>query len=83
MTAKSSTERMREKRARDKLKTEERHAALLAYTLKTPVFKGTAAKLERVMTVAGLDERDDAITRMINNIARMDDEQIADLLRSP
>ena len=83
MTAKSSTERMREKRARDKLKEEERIAALLAYTLKTPVFKGTAARLERIMSVACLNERDDAITRMINNVDRMSDEQIQELLKMP
>jgi len=83
MTAKSSTERMREKRARDKLKTEERHAALLAYHLNTPVFKGTAASLERVMTVAGLDERDDAITRMIHAFDRMDEGQATELLKNP
>jgi len=81
--ASTSTERMREKRARDKLRDEERHARLLAYHLKTPVYNGTAAKLERIMSVAGLDERDDAVTRMINNIDRMSDEQIADLLRNP
>jgi len=81
--AQTPAERKQAERARAKLKEEERLAALLAYHLKTPIFKGTAEKLERVMTVAGLDERDDAITRMINNIARMDDEQIADLLRSP
>lgn len=79
----TSTERMREKRARDKLKEEERIAALMAYKLSTPVFKGTATKLERIMSVAGLDERDDAITRMINNVDRMSDEQIRELLKLP
>lgn len=81
--AQSAKERKTAQRERDKLKEEERIAALLAYKLSTPVFKGTAAKLERIMSVAGLDERDDAITRMIHAVDRMDDSKIAELLRSP
>ena len=53
--AKSATERKREQRAREKLKAEERHARLLAYSLKLEVFKGTAERLERIQQVTGID----------------------------
>lgn len=81
--AKTPAERKRAQRARDKLNEEQRLAALLAFTLSTPIFKGTAAKMDRIMSVAGLDERDDAITRLINNIDRMTDDQIRELLLQP
>ena len=79
----SPVERKRAERARAKLKEEERIDALLAFTLSTQVFKGTAERLERIMSAAGLDERDDAITRLINNTARMTDEQIREFLKLP
>jgi len=79
----SPSERKRAERARAKLKEEERIDALLAFTLSTQVFKGTAERLERIMAAAGLDERDDAITRLINNAARMTDEQIREFLKLP
>ena len=79
----SPAERKRAERARAKLKEEERIDALLAFTLATQVFKGTAERLGRIMSAAGLDERDDAITRLINNTARMTDEQIREFLKLP
>lgn len=81
--AKTPAERKRAQRARDKLNEEQRLAALLAYNLTTPIFKGTAAKMDRIMSVAELDERDDTITRLINNIDRMTDDQIRELLLQP
>lgn len=81
--AQSAKERKAAQRARDKLKEEERIAALMAYKLSTPVFKGTAARLERIMSVAGLDERDDAITRMIHYLAQSSDEHIKEALKAP
>jgi len=79
----SPAERKRAERARAKLKEEERIDALLAFTLATQVFKGTAERLGRIMSAAGLDERDDAITRLINNTSRMTDEQIREFLKLP
>lgn len=79
----SPAERKRAERARAKLKEEERIDALLAFTLSTQVFKGTAERLGRIMSAAGLDERDDAITRLINNTSRMTDEQIREFLKLP
>lgn len=82
--AMTPAERKRAQRARDKLSEEQRLAALLAFTLSTPIFKGTAAKLDRIMAAAGIEERDDAITRLINNIdRRMTDDQIRELLLRP
>ena len=45
MTAKTSAERMREKRARDKLSEEERIKVLLAKTIKLQLFHSTNTAL--------------------------------------
>ncbi len=81
--AKSATERKREQRERDKLKAEERHARLLAYTLKLEVFKGTAERLERIQQVTGIDEVHDLLTRAIHNISRLDDDELRAFLAEP
>ena len=79
--AKSSAERMREKRERDKLKEEERLAMLLACTIKLDLYKGTDAALTRIMERSGIDERQDVITRLIHNADKPDDEQLSCMLR--
>ena len=78
--AKSSTERMQEKRERDKLAEEERLARLLARTIKLDLYKGTDASLTRIMERTGIDERQDVITRLIHGASKLDDEQLSLLI---
>ena len=75
MTAKTATERMREKRARDKLCEEERLAALLAKTIKLQLFHSTNEALDRLMIETGIDEPQDLITRLIHGAKLLSEEQ--------
>ena len=75
MTAKTATERMREKRARDKLREEERLAALLAKTIKLHLFHSTNEALEQLMLEIGIDEQQDVITRLIHGARHLTPEQ--------
>lgn len=79
--ATTSTERMRDKRERDKLKEEERLALLLACTIKLDLYKGTDAALTRIMERSGIEERQDVLTRLIHNADKLDDEQLSCMLR--
>lgn len=81
MMAKSSAERMREKRERDKLKEEERLARLLSRTIKLDLYKGTDYALIRTMTRLGIDEPQNLITRLIHGADKLDDEQLSWLTR--
>ena len=63
MKPKTSAERMREKRARDKLREEEKLAKLLAKTIKLQLFHGTSEILDRLLIETGIDEPQDVITR--------------------
>lgn len=81
--AKTAAERQKEKRARDKLKEDERHARLLAYSLKLEVLKGTAERLERIQQVTGIDEVHDLLTRAIHNTSRLDDDALRAFLAEP
>ena len=72
---------MREKRERDKLKEEERLARLLARSIKLDLYKATDYALIRTMVRAGIEEPQDLITRLIHNADKLDDEQIASMLR--
>lgn len=75
MTAKTAAERMREKRARDKLREEERLAALLAKTIKLQLFHSTNTALEQLMLEIGIDEPQDVITRLIHGAKLLTPEQ--------
>ncbi len=75
MTAKTAAERMREKRARDKLREEERLAVLLAKTIKLQLFHSTNTALEQLMLEIGIDEPQDAITRLIHGAKLLTTEQ--------
>jgi len=77
MAAKSATERKREERERNKLKEEERLARLLSRTIKLDLFKGTDAHLVKIMARIGVDEPQDAITRLIHGCAKLDDETLS------
>ena len=81
--AKTAAERQKEKRARDKLKEEQRRARLLAYTLKVEVYQGTADHIERIKQVTGIDEVHDLLTRAIHNISRLDDDALLAFLAEP
>lgn len=81
--AKTDAERQKEKRARDKLREEQRRARLLAYNLKVEVYQGTADHIERIRQVTGIDEVHDLLTRAIHNISRLDDAALRDFLARP
>ncbi|GEM_PF-359849 len=86
MTAKSATDRQREKRERDKLAEEERLARLLSRSIKLDLFKGTDAKLVEMMGRAGIDEPQDFITRLIHGAYRLSQQAPsvhADLIKTP
>ena len=78
--AKTSAERMREKRERDKMTEAERKARLLARTLKLELYASTDFALIRCMVRAGIDEPQDLITRLIHGADRLNDEQLSSLV---
>ena len=75
MAAKTPAERMREKRARDKLREEERLAVLLAKTIKLQLFHSTSEALDRLLIETGIDEPQDVITRLIHGAKLLTTEQ--------
>jgi hypothetical protein len=75
MKPKTSAERMREKRARDKLREEERLAVLLAKTIKLQLYHGTNEILDRLLIETGIDEPQDVITRLIHGAKLLSEEQ--------
>jgi len=74
---------MREMRARQKMRDEEREARLTAFTLNMPVYHATADCMAHIKEVAGLDENADLLTRAIHNISRLDDEALRAFLAEP
>lgn len=72
---KTAAERMREKRARDKLAEEERLTRLLAKTIKLQLYHSTNTALEQLMLEIGIDEPQDVITRLIHGAERLTQEQ--------
>lgn len=79
MTAKSAAVRKAEQRERDKLAEEARLARLLSRSIKLDLFKGTDAHLVSIMERIGVDEAQDAITRLIHGCAKLDDEALSRL----
>lgn len=77
MTAKTATQRKREERERAKLSEEERLARLLSRRINIDLFKGTDACLVQIMDRIGVDEPQDAITRLIHGCAKLDDESLS------
>ncbi len=75
MKPKTSAERMREKRARDKLSEEERLKVLLAKTIKLQLYHSTNTALEQLMLEIGIDEPQDVITRLIHGAKLLTPEQ--------
>ena len=72
---KTAAERMREKRARDKLSEEERLKVLLAKTIKLQLFHSTNEALDQLLTETGIDEPQDVITRLIHGAQHLTQEQ--------
>lgn len=83
MSAKTAAERKREQRERDKLREDERQARLLAYRLQVDVYHATAERLENIMATCDIEERQDAVSRMIHNCARLSDDKLREFLRQP
>lgn len=75
MKPKTAAERMREKRARDKLREEERLAVLLAKTIKLQLFHVTNEVLDQLLIETGIDEPQDVITRLIHGAKLLTTEQ--------
>ena len=73
--AKTPAERMREKRARDKLAEEERLTRLLAKTIKLQLFHSTNETLDRLLIETGIDEPQDVITRLIHGAKLLTPDQ--------
>lgn len=73
--AKTPAERMREKRARDKLREEERLTVLLAKTIKLQLFHSTNEALDQLLIETGIDEPQDVITRLIHGARHLTPEQ--------
>lgn len=72
---KTSAERMREKRQRDKLAEEERLARLLAKTIKLQLYHSTNDILEKLMLEHDIEEPHDLITRLIHGAKTLTEEQ--------
>lgn len=75
MKAKTGAERMREKRARDKLREEEKLAKLLAKTIKLQLYHSTNEALDQLLIETGIDEPQDVITRLIHGARHLTPEQ--------
>ena len=73
--AKTPAERMREKRARDKLREEDRLAVLLSKTIKLQLFHSTNEALDQLLIETGFDEPQDVITRLIHGARHLTPEQ--------
>lgn len=72
---KTAAERMREKRARDKLSEEERLKVLLAKTIKLQLYHSTNTALDQLLIETGIDEPQDLITRLIHGAKLLTPEQ--------
>jgi len=81
--AKSAAQRMREMRARQKMRDEGREARLTAFTLNMPFYLREAAVLERLKRVAGVDENADALARALNFLNTFDDQTLRDGMKDP
>lgn len=75
MTAKTPAQRMREMRARNKLKEDERLKDLLAKTIKLQLYHATNEQLERIMLEHDIDEPQDVISRLIAGYSQLTEDQ--------
>jgi len=79
--AKSTADRKREQRERDKLSAQEKQAKLLSRKIVTALYHNDDAALKRTMARTGIDEEQDLISRFIRGADRMTDEQLAEHIR--
>lgn len=75
MTAKTPAQRMREMRARNKLKEDERLKKLLAKTIKLQLYHATNEQLERIMREQDIEEPQDVISRLIAGYSQLTEAQ--------
>lgn len=75
MTAKTPAQRMREMRARNKLKEDERLKKLLAKTIKLQLYHATNEQLERIMLEQDIEEPQDVISRLIAGYSQLTEDQ--------
>ncbi len=75
MTAKTPAQRMREMRARNKLKEDERLKKLLAKTIKLQMYHATNEQLDRIMLEQDIDEPQDVISRLISGYSLLTEDQ--------
>mgnify|MGYP000853886936 CR=1 FL=1 len=73
--AKTSAERMRENRARDKLTESERLKKLLAKTIKLDLYHATNDALHELMAEFDIDEPQDIISRLIHGAKHLTEDQ--------
>ena len=83
MKAKTGAERMRDKRARDKLKQEQREALLLSRRLSLDLYHATDERLLRTMQRADIEEEQDLVTRLTHAADRLDDAALQELVALP
>ncbi|MNC68885.1 hypothetical protein D3C75_1195260 [compost metagenome] len=79
--AKTPLERKQEERKRNKMTEEQRLAVLLSRRLSIDLFHNDDAKLKRCMQRTGIDEEQDLISRLIHGAERLDEKQLAALIR--
>ncbi|NLY14584.1 MAG: hypothetical protein GXZ10_13335 [Gammaproteobacteria bacterium] len=75
MTAKTPAQRMREMRARNKMKEDDRLRKLLAKTIKLQLYHATNEQLERIMLEHDIDEPQDVISRLIAGYSQLTEDQ--------
>ena len=75
MTAKTPAQRMREMRARNKLKEDERLEALLAKTIKLQLYHATNEQLEHIIQEQDIEEPQDVISRLIAGYSQLTEDQ--------
>lgn len=75
MTAKTPAQRMREMRARNKLKEDDRLKTLLAKTIKIQLYHATNEQLEEIMLEHDIEEPQDVISRLISGYQHLTIEQ--------
>lgn len=83
MSAKTSAERKREQRQRDKLTEEERLSRLLSRSIKVDLYRSTDMALIRGMARMGIDEPQDYISRLIHNADLLNDNGLERMTRLP
>ena len=79
--AKSATERKRAQRVRDKLSAKEKEARLLSRKIVTALYHNDDAAPKRTMARTGIDEEQDLISRLIRGTDRINDQELAELIR--